>query len=221
MKQVIYLALLVIGVNPVSTGQTVSSSLPTQLDTKGRYLFYLHGGVVSIKGNNAINDAAPQWGPYEYLDILDSLSARGFYVISEIRKQNSIDSVYALRITSQADTLLRAGISPSNIIVLGASSGWGIGLLVSSMLLNSNVNYVMMGGCWPGTYKDFEGMKLYGRFLSLIEMSDPHGTCKRLLKGREDIRWEEITLHTGLSHGFFYKGRKEWIDPVVAWFEKK
>ena len=86
-----------------------------------------------------------------------------------------------------------------------------------------------MGGCWPETYKDYEATKLYGYFLSIIEASDPHRTCFRIFirkdpneeKSKNISSYEEITLCTGLSHGFIYKGYKEWIDPVVKWFNKK
>jgi hypothetical protein len=33
--------------------------------------------------------------------------------------------------------------------------------------------------------------------------------------------YKEVMLNTGLNHGFFYKGRKDWIDPIVEWFGKK
>lgn len=51
------------------------------------YLFYFHGGVVTVKGDMGVSDAMPEWGPYEYSRILDSLHRRGFVVISEMRKR--------------------------------------------------------------------------------------------------------------------------------------
>ena len=77
-----------------------------------------------------------------------------------------------------------------------------------------------MGGCWPETYKDYLDIQLYGKFLSIIETSDPHGTCYRIFEKRKHLSsYREIKLNTGLSHGFIYKGYKEWIDPIVKWFE--
>ena len=37
-----------------------------------------------------------------------------------------------------------------------------------------------MGGCWPETYKDYPNTELYGHFLSIIEATDPHGTCNMI-----------------------------------------
>lgn len=203
-----------------SLGQSVAAALPLEINKNDQYLFYLHGAVVTILGNNAINQGAPEWGPYEYLNILDSLSNRGFHVISENRKEGVEDSVYVYKIVAQLDTLFKAGVKPKNVVLVGASAGWNIVLHVANQLQNHKMNYVVMGGCWPETYKEYEKLKLYGRFLSVIETSDPHGTCVTLFEGRKHTRsFKEVKLNTGLSHGFFYKGRKVWIDPIVDWFK--
>jgi len=203
-----------------SYGQTISPSVPKTLDKNGKYLFYQHSAVVTEFGNNAINQSFPEWGPYEYLNILDSFRSRGFNVISEIRQKGLDDYLYVNKIVKQIDSLLKAGITTKNIIVVGASSGWNITLYVASKLKNKEMNYVIMGGCWPESYKDYTDIELYGNFLSIIESSDPHGTCKQIFENQENIKtYKEIILKTGLSHGFIYKGYKEWIDPVVHWIE--
>lgn len=193
-----------------------------RVDKQGWYLFYLHGAVVSVLGDNAINQGAPEWGPYEYSKILDSLRKRGFNVISEIRKPDLNDSIYSKKIAAQIDTLLRGGVRKSRIVLVGASSGWNIALQVSARRKDRNTRYVLMGGCWPDTYKDYTGMHLYGRFLSITEDSDPHKSCLKIFESHKTIKEvKEITLHTGLSHGFFYKGHSFWIDPIVFWLGKK
>ncbi|MGZ8538581.1 MAG: hypothetical protein ACXWV9_09985, partial [Flavisolibacter sp.] len=50
----------------VTIAQTKFASLPKPIDKKGSYLFYLHGGSVTVLGDNSINNGAPEWGPYEY-----------------------------------------------------------------------------------------------------------------------------------------------------------
>ena len=202
-------------------GQTNSAFLPKVINTGESYLFYLHGGVVTVLGNNAINQSVPEWGPYEYLNILDSLRSRGFNVISENRKEGIEDSVYVNKIVSQIDSLSKAGVKAGNILLVGASAGWNIALHVSAKLRNKKIKYVIMGGCWPDTYKDYQHIGLYGHFLSIIESSDPHKTCSKIFESKKQLSsYEEVELHTGLSHGFMYKGRKEWIDPIVNWFKR-
>ncbi len=202
-----------------SFGQTIGSGIPNNVSKSGKYLFYQHGSVVTMLGDNAINQSMPEWGPYEYSHILDSLRKRGFHVISEMRKEGVDDSVYASKIVKQVDSLLRFGARTKNLLILGASAGWNITLQVSAKLKNKQMKYVMMGGCWPETHKDYQGLTLKGNFLSIIETTDPHGTCNGVFQGRKDISsYKEIKLNTGLSHGFIYKGYTEWIDPIVKWF---
>lgn len=199
----------------------MSSCATKKIKQKDTFLFYLHGGVVTVLGNNAINQSVPEWGPYEYLNILDSLRKRGFTVISENRKESISDDVYVTKMVNQIDSLFKEGVDPKNILVVGASAGWNIGIRVAAKLENKEVSYVIMGGCWPETYKDYVDLELQGHFLSIIEITDPHGTCFKIFEGRKNLSsYEEIKLNTGLSHGFIYKGHKEWIDPIVSWYEK-
>ncbi len=120
-----YIFLLVFSTS-ITKAQTVGSHLPKEINPKEKYLFYLHGAVVTILGNNAINNGAPEWGPYEYLNILDSLSKCGFNVISENRRPNIDDTVYSNKIVLQIDSLFRENVSPDSIILIGASAGWNI-----------------------------------------------------------------------------------------------
>ena len=205
----------------ISSAQTISSFLPEKLSASGHYLFYLHGGVVTVLGNNAINQSVPEWGPYEYLNILDSLRKREFYIISENRKEGVDDSVYVNKIARQIDTLFHARVRPQNIVVVGASAGSDIAIHLSAAMKNDQLKYVIIGGCWPDTYKYYTGIELYGHYLSIIESSDPHGSCSKIFEERKKISsFREIKLNMGLSHGFIYKGHKEWIDPVVTWFHE-
>lgn len=197
--------------------QTHTATLPHPIEKSGRYLFYLHGGVVTALGNNAVSPAMPEWGRYEYLNILDSLHKRGFNVISENRKESVDDSVYVNKIASQVDSLLQAGVRAENILVVGASAGAHIALAASAKVQHKDIRYAILGACWPETYKNYLAAKLYGRFISIIEVSDPHGTCSRIFKNRDETTFREITLHTGLSHGFIFKGYREWIDPITEW----
>lgn len=217
MKSVFAILLL----STEALGQTIGTHLPSPINKSEKFLFYLHGGVVTVLGNNAINQSVPEWGPYEYLNILDSLRSRGFSVISERRFEGVDDSVYVNKIVNQIDSLFDEGVNPKNIVVVGASAGWNITLHVSAKLKKKKMKYVIMGGCWPDTYKEYANLELYGKFLSIIETTDPHGTCYRIFEKRESVTgYTEIKLNTGLSHGFIYKGYSEWIDPIVAWFGK-
>jgi hypothetical protein len=215
-----WLLVLVLGSWSVRS-QHIGSFLPKTINAKERFLFYQHGGIVTIKGDNAINNAAPEWGPYEYLNILDTLKNRGFNVISENRMEGVDNSVYTNKILMQIDSLLKQGVKAKNIIVVGASAGWEITLGISARLPNDEVKYVIMGGCWPDTYTNFLSYQLHGSILSIYEKTDPHQSCLKIFENKESLKaHKEITLNTGLSHGFIYKGFKQWVDPVVEWAEE-
>ena len=219
MKQVI-LPILICLLHASAIAQHIQRDLPTTIDPAGNYLFYLHGGVVTVKGDNAINDPVPEYGPYQYSRILDTLQAHGFYVISERRLPGIEDSVYAKKIAQQVDTLLRAKVPASKIILVGASAGSNIVLHVSDRLKNPEMKYVIMGGCSPDIYKYYLNIKPEGHFLSIIESSDSRGTCEKIFENRQQVKsFREIKLHTGLNHGFIYKPYAAWLDPVLQWFQ--
>jgi hypothetical protein len=222
MKFILSIALsITLLFNSKAIGQSISSFLQKEIIPSEKYLFYLHGGVVTARGNNAITQSMPEWGPYEYLNILDSLRSRGFNIISENRKEGVKDTVYVNKISKQIDTLITAGMNPGNILIVGASSGSVIAINLSAKLKNCAIKYVIMGACWPDTYKEYQDINLYGHFLSIIESSDPHGTCSGIFEAQKKIKsHREIILNTGLSHGFIFRGYKEWIDPIVKWFKE-
>lgn len=219
MLQSLKTVLILLFITSAAFGQTISSHLPKEIKKSEKYLFYLHGGVVTVLGNNAINQSVPEWGAYEYLNILDSLCSHGFNVISEIRKEGINDTVYVIKIVGQVDSLFRAGVKAKSLLLVGASAGANIAIHASARLQNKKLKVVIMGGCWPDTYKEYSNINLYGNFLSIIETSDPHGTCSKIFEsGNHVSSYQEIKLNTGLSHGFIYKGHKEWIDPILKWF---
>jgi hypothetical protein len=203
-----------------SMAQDIRHDLPRNINPAGYYMFYFHGGVVTVKGDNAINDPVPQFGPYQYSRILDTLRAHGFYLISERRLPGVDDSVYVKKVALQVDTLLKAKVPVRNIILVGASAGSNIVLHVSDRLKNPEMKYVIMGGCSPDIYKYYLDIEVGGRFLSIIESSDSRGTCARIFENRKHLKdFHEITLDTGLDHGFIYKPYAAWIDPIVQWFQ--
>ncbi len=194
--------------------------MPAQIERHAHYLFYFHGGVVTVAGDNAINSAQPDWGPYQYSAILDSLRKRGFIVVGEIRKEGVPDSVYVSKLADDIDRLFDEEVQPEHILIVGASAGNNIVLHAASKLRNASLKFVITGGCWPDTHKEYTALPLYGHFLSIIESSDPHGTCSAIFKRRSLGSFREIKLRTGLSHGFLYRGLSDWIDPMARWYRE-
>jgi len=98
----------------------VLKDVPSTTDAKANYLFYLHGRLIE---NQGIRPTDPRYGVYEYEEILNTLAARGFTVISEARGKDTDVNQYAAKVVQQIKTLIKAGVPPQHITVLGASKG--------------------------------------------------------------------------------------------------
>lgn len=181
---------------------------------EAKYLFYLHGKIVEDQGAKAVSE---RYGAYEYDKIIEGFRAEGFNVSSEARAVNTDVEKYAEKVAAQIGELLKNGVAPENITVVGASKGAFIALLVSTFVKNKNVNYVILAGC--GVSEEFLKLaNLYGNVLSIYEKSDTTGSCQRLFDDAKGLnKRKEVMLETGLAHGFIYKPMREWLVPTLDW----
>ena len=79
--------------SPAWGGQTAATQsgvvvreVPSKVEPKSRYLFYLHGRIVEA-GN--LRPTSERFGIYEYDQILETMKQRGFVVISEPRRRDN------------------------------------------------------------------------------------------------------------------------------------
>ena len=182
-----------------------------------RYLFFLHNRFIEELGLEASH---PEYGRAEYAGILQAFKQEGLAVISEVRAKNTDGKTYALKVKGQIDSLLKAGVLPANITVVGTSKGGYIAALVSGMAQNSALNFVIIGYCPDEDPAAAPEFNISGNILFIYEKSDAiAGSCIKLKTASAGKigRFKEIELNTGLKHGFLYKPLKEWIAPSVAW----
>jgi hypothetical protein len=200
--------------------QTIAQSaydVPQKIDTKSRYLFYLHGRIVE----QGRRPTSPQHGVYEYDQILDTFKQHGFVVISEQRSKGTDVEQYAAKVAGQIKHLIKEGVSPQHITVVGASQGSWIAMLASTYLKNRGINFVLIAGC-SGEDELLKLVNLHGNVLSIYERTDVAGTCQKVRDDATGIdKYEELELNTGLRHGFIYRPMLEWIEPTIAWAVKK
>lgn len=188
---------------------------PAAAQDSTRYVFYLHGRIVEEGGRRP---TSPAYGTYEYDAILDSLLSAGFTVLSDQRPPGLPLAHFVNHLTSQVDSLLRRGVPPERITVIGFSRGAAIALVASSRLGNPRLNFVFMAGCGPWAF-DQPDLHVTGRLLSLYETSDTLGTsCAPLLarQGAGSVSAERA-IHLGLGHGTFFAARPAWLSPAIAW----
>ncbi len=199
------------------TQDSVLRDVPQKVDAKARYLFYLHGYIVEA-GN--IRPTSPKFGVYEYEQILVTFKQSGFVVISEARKKDPEIEPYAKKVAEQVRQLLKAGVPPKQITVVGASQGSWIAMLASTYLENRNVNFVFIAAC-SADEGFLKLVNLHGNVLSIYEKSDLAQSCQNYRIDATGINeWKEVEVNTGLKHGFLYRPMKEWTKPTIAWAKK-
>jgi hypothetical protein len=196
------------------------SVLPENISYSKKYVFYLHGAIVQEMGIDAVS---ADFGRYEYMNILEALTKRGFHVISEVRPKGSDVVRYAEKVSSQIDTLLKKGARPQNIVVVGASQGAYIAIETSHIIKQAEVKFAILALCNDYNVNFYSKYKneLCGDFLSIFEESDQKKSCDSLLNIPTcKTGYHEIQLTMGNGHGFIFKPYKDWVDPLAAWINK-
>lgn len=188
---------------------------PENPDSTANYLFYLHGLIIEIAG---IRPKSEEHGYYEYQKILEELAGHGFTVISEAREKGTEVRVYAEKIVSQVQHLLKKGVPPQNITVVGASKGGIITAYVSLLLGEKELNYVFLAGLFEKCLVDKE-LRLYGRVLSIHDRSDKLSITPEpyFTRSQGSGRFEQLVVSLNLGHGLIYQPYPEWVGPAVDW----
>jgi hypothetical protein len=193
----------------------VYSKIPDQVNPNQSYLFYIHGKIIETEGINAVS---PEFGAYDFEKILANFADAGFNVIGEVRDSPPDPDLYAAHIADGIQHLLDMGVNPEQITVVGFSKGGGLTILISDLVKDPDINYVLIGIC--GDWID-QNLELTGRVLSLYEESDRYGSSCQSLADRSPkiVDFKEIEFRTGKSHGTFYTADPLWMDPVIEWLE--
>jgi hypothetical protein len=189
-------------------------NMPPKADKSEKYLFFLHNYYVEVKGPDQACD---------YHGIVKAFANQGYLVVSEVREKNISSSKYAAKVAGQIKTLLAAGVPARHITVLGHSKGGYITLVVSALIKNPDINYVIMAGCGiKGPCCGAAPSAPAGRMLSIFDQSDKvAGSCKaEFAKGGKNVRGSEVVLKTGGGHRMFFTVKPSWFDPVMAWLKE-
>lgn len=182
-----------------------------------RYIFFFHNKFIE---ENDLNTPHPEYGKAEYNEILASFRKDNFIVFSEIRKKNTNAYDYAEKIVKQIKKLLKKGISPNKITVIGTSKGGYIAQYVSTLLANPDVNFVFIGCFMDTDIEQIPDIIFCGNILTIYEESDIYGVDATKRKETSKLKinhFKQIKLHTNLKHGFLYKALDEWIAPSKKW----
>ncbi|WP_291144777.1 dienelactone hydrolase family protein [Flavobacterium sp. UBA7680] len=182
-----------------------------------RCIFFFHNKFVE---ENDLNTPHPEYGKAEYNEILESFRKDNFIVFSEKRKKNTNASDYAEKVVKQIKTLLKKGVSPNKITVIGTSKGGYIAQYVSTYLANPDVNFVFIGCFRDVDIEEIPDINFCGNILTIYEKSDVFGVSAIKRKETSKLKinhFKEVELNTNLKHGFLYKALDEWIVPCKKW----
>ncbi|SMG36205.1 hypothetical protein SAMN05661096_02412 [Marivirga sericea] len=182
-----------------------------------RVIFFLHNRFLET---HDLNEIHPEFGRTEYYEIIQEFEKNNFTVISEKRDANLNARDYATGIVDQIDSLIRKGIEPNKITVVGTSQGGYIAQYVSTFCNNPNLNFVFIASFRESDLQNIPEINYCGNILTIYEKSDPYGVSAVERKRRsscEIVNFKEIELETGLGHGFLFKPLKDWIEPTIEW----
>jgi len=200
----------------------VAGSPASQAASGEKYLFYLHGKIIEDQG--IPRPRSEKFGYYEYEKILETFRNRGFTVHSEVRPANTHVAAYAEKVAGEIKKILRTGVPPGRITVVGASKGGVIAIFISALLQNPNIHFVFLACCHEAALKNLRDRRTHvaGNILSIYDSADDTGcgSCQGFFtsaRGKKLGHSKEIVLNLGMGHGILYRPLPEWVEPVVAW----
>lgn len=182
-----------------------------------RFIFFLHNRFLE---EHDLNDKHPEFGRTEYREIKNEFERSEFKVISEKRNGNVNARDYALTVTNQIDSLIKNGIEPNKITIVGTSKGGYIAQYVSTLANNPDLNFVFIASFRDTDIQNIPEINYCGNILTIYEKSDPFGVSALERKKNSTCKinhFKEIELNTGMGHGFLFKPLKEWIEPTIKW----
>ena len=210
-KNIIYCLICFLMTVKVSAGDMVSE-IPSDPDTSGKYIFYLHGSVEEEEGSTE-----------KYETAIEAIAESSAIIISEVRGDTD-PNAYAVKLKQQVNQLISKGVPAENITVSGFSKGSVITLASAGIINNPKINYVLLAGCsdYLNDKYGIDSTKAVGRILSIYDSGDEKfGSCSGVINESDNVKFEEIELDSGKGHKLFRipknKFIEQWRDPLVEW----
>ena len=187
-------------------------------ETDKNYIFFIHNQFLEENHDGTFSDKYNV--TVDYKGILQSFKEDGFIVLSEKRIKNTDTKKYAEKIVFQIDSLIKTGIKPNHITIVGTSKGGYIAQYVSTIIANPKLNFVFVGCYQESDIGNYPEINFCGNILTIYEKSDVFGVSAIKRKETSKLKinqFKEIELNTGLKHGFLYIASEEWLKPCKMW----
>jgi hypothetical protein len=219
-RAVLSVALLIMGIPSNSHAVQIYEELPADIHADERYVIFSHGLIAEGEDPKPIS---PKYGVYDFPAIKQALfMGGGFNLIAVQRKKGIEFDNHVSQLESSVRQLLKAGVKPSRITLVGFSRGGQLTAVASDHLASQGINTAILAICTDGDFADDSGPPLVfgGNFLSIYETSDELGSCATLAGRSHLTSFQEVAISTGHAHGAFFEPRAAWIRPLKAWIAK-
>lgn len=222
--RIISLFLLMMLCVPALRAQNIHASVPDSIAAEKFYMFYIHDDIVNARN---VTPSHPEFGRYEYEEIVNRLATEGYTVISYPREQGAHPYLYAEETVEDIRRLLRAGVPPRHVSVVGAGRGGAIAVLILRELQEPDINVVLLNTCTDAFTQFWIGNDelIAGTVLSIYHPGDgKKSSCGEYFRhcGSERIPLRrEIELGEQSSPGFYFQPGIDWVLPTVLWASGK
>ena len=213
------IAILVSSITPWLTADELYEHFPETINPEERYVIYSHGLI--LEGNTARPKHA-KYGIYEFEKVKKAIFENGgFNLIAHHRPANTDIDNYAETLVTWVRTLIRSGVKPSRITLVGFSRGSHLSAFASDKLRDQKINTALLASCMERNIAVTPALNLGGNLLSIFETTDVMGTCAQLAQHSSLLEsFEEVSITTGQTHGAFFRPLDEWVLPLKKWIRK-
>ena len=202
----------------VCFAKQVYSTFPDEIEPSEKYVFYSHGLI--LEGTNPTPEH-PRWGVYDFPEVKQYLSDPSYNLVAYHRPEGTDPQAHARKLADDVLMLIKNGVKPKNITLVGFSRGGVITLFTSHLLSLDDISFVILAGCGDYLNRD-RNLKLHGRIYSIIETSDNLvGSCQSIADNSESVQgFSEVSISTGKEHGAFYSPLPDWADLLKNWINQ-
>lgn len=182
------------------------------------YVFFLHNKFLE---GHPLDEPHPKYGISAYTAILEKLQSKNTVIIAEKRKPDTDPKIYAKKIILKIDSLNLCGVPFDHISIVGTSQGGYIAQYISRYAKNPRLKFVFIGSSFKNDSMNLDKkFRLYGKILSINEKTDVGAELlsRQLRFKNSNLKtFKEITLNTGMEHGFLFRALDDWIIPTNNW----
>lgn len=155
----------------------------------------------------------------DHTAIIQAFESEGF-IVDTYAYTNESRVDYAHNIADRIHGLIREGVDPAKISVMGAGWGSDVALLASAVTGNRQVNYVVLGSC-NSELKDQPGMHLTGNVMALHDAGTTSQSCRPLFTGSPRLSARrDIKLSSSFGGALFDTAHSEWTKPATEWMRQ-